>query len=171
MAHGLSVLGGVLLILLQSVLLQVFGVRIFMPQVAVFLVVYFALRRDFDHGAIACLTFAFVADLCSGGPRGYLALGLTTVFFCAAIVRLTYQPKSWVAITLWCAPAVLLSDAISLIALEIFGEGGSPLHLLVFATPVSALVTVATAFPIVWLATRIGSLAGGKRTPMGLRES
>ncbi len=171
MANGLSVLGGVLLILLQSVLLQVFGVRIFMPQFAVFLVVYFAFRRDFDQGAVACLVFAFTADLCSGGPRGYLALGLTTVFFCASIVRVTYQPKSWLTVALWCAPAVVISDAASLIALEIFGEGRSPLHLLLYATPLSALVTVISAVPIVWLATRLGSLADGKRTAIGLRET
>ena len=134
MLPALTILGGVLLVVLETVFLRLFGVVVFAPQVAVIIIVYAGMSRSFSLGAIATLIFAAVADLCWGGPRGYYALGLTAAFFAATLVRVQWQPRRVLSVAIIAIPMVLVTDTVALVALALFRRGSSPLDALVVVT-------------------------------------
>jgi rod shape-determining protein MreD len=158
MVGALTIIGGLFLILLETVLLRVFGVMIWAPQITVVLVVYVALRRSFSLGALATLLYSGVADLCWGGPRGYYAFGLAVTFLAATLVRVRWQPKTvWAALAV-AIPSVVLTDVASLTALALFRRGQSPLEALVLVSPLAALWTGVFAIPLYWFFGRIDRL-------------
>jgi rod shape-determining protein MreD len=154
MAPGMTILGGLFIILAETVLLRVFGVRVLIPQLVVFLTVYVAFRRSLNLGVVATLFYAGLADLCSGGPRGYVALGLTVVFFVSVAAGTQWKPKTWLTISLASAPAVILCDISTLVTLAVFQGATRPLKHLLTTTPVVAVVTVLCSMPFAWLFTR-----------------
>lgn len=159
----LTILGGVGVIVLESVSLRVFGVLVMLPELAVAAVVFVALRRSFSHGAAATLLFAAVADLCSGGPRGYYALGLTATFFAMTLVRERWTPRTGLGIALATIPAVVLTDAVALTSLALFRRGFALLISLLTVTPIVALLTALVTLPLAGLFVRLDRLAARRR--------
>lgn len=159
-----TIVGALLLILLETVLLHVFGVEVLAPHLAVYVILYVTLRRRFDLAAGTTLLVAGVADLCSGGPRGYLALGLTVVFFLGLLVRLRWRPRHWLPIALFTAPAVLVCDITSHVTMAIFRGTTDPLSLLLHITPWSAFLMPFYALPLAWMALKLDQLFETRRS-------
>jgi len=151
-----TALAGILLIVFESVALRVLGISVMVPQLCVFLVVYVAMRRSFDQGAALTLLFAAVADLCTGGPRGYYALGLTLSFLVASVMSKRSGVLVIVIVTTGC---VVLTDCSALIAAALFRSGIGPLSTLVTLTPVIAIWTGLCTLPVALLFDRIDGLA------------
>ena len=154
MAPGVTILGGLLVILVETVLLRLFGVRVIVPQLVVFLTVYVAFRRSFNLAGIATLAYAGLADLCSGGPRGYIALGVTVVFFLTVALGTQWKPKTWLSVSLVSGAFALFSDVIVLVSLAVFQGATRPLRHIITTTPLVAIVTVLFAMPLAWVFLR-----------------
>lgn len=150
-----TLVGGLLLVISETVVLRWTGVLVWAPQLAVMVVVYVALRRKFAVAAFATLLFATVADLCWGGPRGYYSLGLTATFFLMTWVRLRWRPRHLLSVVLLTLPAVLLTDAIALTSLALFRRDGLPLDTLLTVSPLAGLWTAVWAVPLAWVQLRI----------------
>lgn len=154
MGPGVTIFGGLLIVLVETVLLRVFGVRVIVPQLVVFLTVYVAFRRSFNLAGVATLLYAGLADLCSGGPRGYVALGLTLVFFFCVTVGTQWKPRTWLAVCVVTVPAVLICDLTTLVSLAVFQGATRPLKHIVMTTPLVAIVTALSSIPLAWLFLR-----------------
>ncbi|MBH25737.1 MAG: hypothetical protein CMH57_15125 [Myxococcales bacterium] len=88
-----TILVGIVLLLLESLLLDLFGLSLWLPHVASALVVYIALEREMFEGCVEVLGLAWVAELLSGSPPGVYALAVTLLFFGVRLsaVRLSYR--------------------------------------------------------------------------------
>jgi rod shape-determining protein MreD len=161
MIAALTIVGGLLLIILESVSLRIFGVRVFAPELVVVLVVYVGFRRSFTVGAAATLLYAAVADLCWGGPRGYYALGLTLTFFICTLLRARWRRREAFYVLPLVPLGVVVTDLVALVSLTLFQRGESPLGLLRL-TPLVALWTTVFALPFVWIFVRIERLIEGR---------
>lgn len=164
MLPALTIVGGLLMIVLETVGLRLFGFLVWSPQLAVFAVVYVALRRSFAQAALAALVFSGVADVCWGGPRGYYALGLTATFLAATALRSRGRPLGTLQLALLCMPAVLLTDAVALTTLALFHRGASPLGALLTVSPIMAFWTGLLALPFGWVMTRVDRFIEYRRT-------
>lgn len=162
MIAALTIVGGLLLIILESVSLRIFGVRVYAPELVVVLVVYVGFRRSFTVGAAATLLYAAVADLCWGGPRGYYALGLTLTFFMCTLLRARWRRREAFYVLPLVPLGVIVTDFVALVSLTLFQRGESPLGLFVRLTPLVALWTTVVALPFVWIFARVERLVEGR---------
>lgn len=154
----ITILGGILLILLGSVFLQVFGVLTLIPAMAVYVVVYVAFRRSFAVAAASTLIFSVIADLCWGGPRGFYALGLSVMFFIVYVVQLQWNSRRLLPIAGTVFFAVWMTDLVALLTMAVFRRGVVPLDALVSVSPISGLVTAVVSLPLIWAMTRVDRL-------------
>lgn len=154
-----TLIAGLVLIVAESVGVRILGLSVLVPQLTVGLIVYLGLRRPFDQGAGLTLILAAVADLSSGGPRGYYALGLTAVFLLSASLAGSWKHRGLLLLLGWTAGGVIVSDFVCLGGAAIFR--GATEHLLarLAMSPVSALWTTLVAIPFLWGADRLDALS------------
>ena len=165
-----TALAGILLIVFESVALRVLGISVMVPQLCVFLafrvhdtnfvlrplVALIGAQPEVQRGLHEVLLFAAVADVCTGGPRGYYALGLTLSFLVASVMSKRSGVLVIVIVTTGC---VVLTDCSALIAAALFRSGIGPLSTLVTLTPVIAIWTGLCTLPVALLFDRIDGLA------------
>jgi rod shape-determining protein MreD len=162
----ITVAGGLFLIVLETVFLRLLGITVFVPQLAVLAVVYVGVRKPFTLAAVSTLIFAATADICSGGPRGYYALGLTVTFFATVLMSSAWKPGRALSIALTMIPAVVLTDLVTLVALALFRRGDAPLGSLLASTPIVALWTAFASIPLAWGFFRVDRALEGRRAPV-----
>jgi rod shape-determining protein MreD len=161
---ALTIGGGLLVIVLEGVVLRLFGIAVFAPQLAVLAVVYVGLRRSFAQAALAALLFSAAADICWGGPRGYYALGLTATFLLATALRPRFRTGGPVLLAVLVVPAVVLTDVIALLTLALFHRGAAPLGALWTISPVMAFWTGVLALPLLWVMLRLDRFVEYRQT-------
>ena len=88
-----SIITGILLLLSEALLVDLFGVSTWYPHFAIGIIVYLALERELVDGCVCVIVLAWTAELLSGSPPGATALALSILFLIVRVSasRLSYR--------------------------------------------------------------------------------
>ncbi|MEL6180594.1 MAG: hypothetical protein AAFS10_16660 [Myxococcota bacterium] len=139
-----------MLLLLESLVLDLFGLSLWLPHVASALVVYIALERDMFDGCLEIFALSWCAELLSGSPPGIYALAITLLFFGVRLsaVRLSY--RAWPVRLGLAIFAALGLHALLLVLLLMSGQPTQYLSTFVLAGAPSCLAAP-LGLVVVWL--------------------
>ncbi len=132
----------------ESVLLEVFAAPGWAVQTPIAIAIYLGLDRDFVSGGLILLALLLPVEWMVGGMYGVYSLGLVAVFFAMCTLRANLQTQWGVARAIVVAMAVPLHSVVMLAVLFLAGESGGR---------VTALIGVHmwTAIPLVVVVTMV----------------
>lgn len=88
---------GALMMILESSAAGVFELAVWVPHVAIGVIIYLALERDLVEASALTLVLAWMADLLGGAPPGLIGLSLTVVFLGVRLSAARFAYKRWLA--------------------------------------------------------------------------
>lgn len=139
---------GVLLLILEALLIGLFDLEMWMPHLALGLVVFMAVRPSLFEACVAVICVAWGADALGCAPTGVRAMSLTLVFFAVRLSAARLDVNSNLVLAL-----VSIVAAAAMITLEVL------------------IVTVLAAHGTLFPALLYGGLPGSLTAPIGLALS
>ncbi len=76
---------------LQGTLFMNTTVAFFQPDIILFLVLWVAMKREFNEGGLLTLTFAYLMELKSGAPKGLFLTNYMVIFLIARFLYKNFQ--------------------------------------------------------------------------------
>jgi len=139
-----------LLLILESSAVGVFDLAIWVPHVAIGVVIYLALEKDLVGAGLSTLVLAWVADLVAGAPPGVIGLSLTLVFFGVRLSATRFSYKRWLVRMVLAIGATLGQQTLILAILLLVGHDLSMVTTYAFAALPSCLAAPIGTL-LVWL--------------------
>lgn len=148
---------GLAVLVVESVVLAVFGVEGWALQTPIALAVYLGLRRDFVASAAVLAGLVIPIEWMTGGPAGYYGLGLVVVFFAMRLARGRVQSGWGVPQAVLGLVAYLLHSLTMALAMLLLEPDSEVLAALGWAAPVGALSAMAGVLVVGWIFGRLDS--------------
>lgn len=151
MRLGLIIAVALALLVAESGLVTLLGLELWLPHVAVGLMIFLAMRPPFFEAAAAAFVVAWGADLLGGGPPGARAMALTLTFFLLRLASARLDDRSRVLRLLVTVVAAAVAMGLEvLVVAALSGEARMFTTLAVVALP-SSLTAPLGMIPA-WLA-------------------
>lgn len=159
---------GIVLLALEGVLLQVFGVEAMSLQVPLVLTAYVGLRKDLHSSAWILLGWLLPMQWLSGGPQGLHALGAVLCFWALRLGAARFE-RRWNLVKILLTAAITALHHLILIAVLVITAPASPLIDPILATlPQSAAIAALSSLFIGPLLRRVEQALDPRRGSDGL---